>query len=161
MAPSAVTSQKFQVLQSASIWHFHTTFCTPVLERQRPLFESNFPNVQLNSCSPRLEQQHPFKPAYQNQETMFMNSLSIIFIISSGVELDLTADRETDFVSGEARPLCMIQLYQRVTEIFQSYGNSPRGRTESSPQPCQAAQGDASASPAAVLRGNLQATGPS
>lgn len=90
-----------------------------------------------------------------------MNSLSIIFIISSGVELDLTADRETDFVSGEARPLCMIQLYQRVTEIFQSYGNSPRGRTESSPQPCQAAQGDASASPAAVLRGNLQATGPS
>ena len=54
----------------------HNILHTSSRETKRPLFESNFPNVQLNSCSPRLEQQHPFKPAYQNQETMFMNSLS-------------------------------------------------------------------------------------
>lgn len=41
----------------------------------------------------------------------------IIFIISFGVELDLIAGRDRDFVSNEASSLCMNQLYQRETKI--------------------------------------------
>lgn len=45
----------------------------------------------------------------------------IIFAVSFGVQLDLTANREMDFATSDARPLCMIQLYQKITKKKKKY----------------------------------------
>lgn len=146
MAPSAVLSQKFPVLFSSQqipvfthrrvlhLWRAKETFIQKQLPQSavKPLLIKAGAAASLQVCTP---------VSGSNIYEYF-----IIFAVSFGVELDLTANRDMDFATSDARPLCMIQLYQRVTKIFQSYGNSPRGRTENSPQPCQAAYDDRPAS---------------
>lgn len=136
MAPSAVISQKFQVLQSEYLACSHNILHTSSRETKRPLFESNFPKLQLNTCSPRVEQLGSWAVFNCQQRDGFC------FWWSQTSLHDLAAPESN----------------RNISELYE---NSPRGRTESSPQPCQAAQGDMSPSPALMLSGNLQVISPS
>lgn len=117
MAPSAVLSQKFPVLFSSQqisgvftyhrvlhLWRAKETFIQKQLPQSavKPLLIKAGTAASLQVCT---------SVSGSNIYEYF-----IIFAVSFGVQLDLTANREMDFATSDARPLCMIQLYQKITK---------------------------------------------
>lgn len=116
MAPSAVLSQKFPVLFSSQqisgvftyhrvlhLWRAKETF----IQKQLP---QSAVKTLLIKAGTAASLQVCTSVSGSNIYEYF-----IIFAVSFGVQLDLTANREMDFATSDARPLCMIQLYQKTT----------------------------------------------